>query len=140
MPGRFSGSVDRGWEPYVVPGDRWHRGSLARGVAGSGGRWHRGSLAQGVAGSGGRWLRGSLALAFLACLRCSAAAVLIASQVAAPLYREEHHTTRSFVQGGAPLNTVLCTGRSASQHGPEQYVSMCWDRWQTLSRRPSDCF
>ena len=24
----------------------------------------------------------------------------------------------AFVQGGAPLSTVLCTGRSATQHGP----------------------
>ena len=34
----------------------------------------------------------SLAFDFLACLRCSAAAVLFASQVAAPLYREERHS------------------------------------------------
>ncbi|KAI0224628.1 hypothetical protein LSAT2_024388, partial [Lamellibrachia satsuma] len=72
----------------------------------------------GVAGSGGRWLRGSLALDFLACLGCSAAAGLFASQVAAPLYWEVRHSARSFVQGGAPLSTVLCTGRSATQHGP----------------------
>ena len=55
MSGRFSGSVDRGWQPHVL--------------------------------SGGRWL--------LACLRFFAAAVLFASQVAAPLYREERHSARS---------------------------------------------
>ena len=57
MSGRFSGSVDRGWQQRVVSG--------------------------------------SLAFNFLACLRCSAAAVLFASQVAAPLYREERHSARS---------------------------------------------
>ena len=62
--------------------------------------------------------QGSLPLDFLACLRFSAAAVLFASQVAAPLFREERHSARSFVQGGAPLTTVLCAGRSATQHGP----------------------
>ena len=40
-------------------------------------------------------VRGSLALDFLACLHFFAAAVLFASQVAAPLYREERHSARS---------------------------------------------
>ena len=40
-------------------------------------------------------VRGSLALDFLACLRFSAAAVMFASQVAAPLYMEERHSARS---------------------------------------------
>ena len=61
---------------------------------------------------------GSLALDFLPCLRCSAAAVLFASPGASPFYRQERHSARSFVQGGAPLSTILCTGRSATQHGP----------------------
>ena len=61
---------------------------------------------------------GSLTLDFLACLRRIAAAVLFASQSAAPLYMEELHSARSFVQGGAPLSTVNCTGRSSTQHGP----------------------
>ena len=39
--------------------------------------------------------QGSLALDFLACLRFSAAAVMFASQVATPLYREERHSARS---------------------------------------------
>ena len=39
-----------------------------------------------------------------------------------PLYREERHSARSFVQGRAPLSTVLCAGRSATQHGP-----LCWE-------------
>ena len=41
------------------------------------------------------WCQGSLVLDFLACLRCSAAAVQFASQAAAPLYLEESHSTRS---------------------------------------------
>ena len=40
--------------------------------------------------------RGSLAGAFLACLRCSAAAALLAS-----------HVIRAFVSGGAPVGPVL---------------------------------
>ena len=56
-------------------------------------------------------VRGSLALDFLACLRFSAAAVMFASQVVPPLYREERHLAWSFVPGGASLSTVLCTGR-----------------------------
>ena len=58
MSGRFSGSVDRGWQPHVLSG-------------------------------------GSLALDFLAFLHFSAAAVIFASQVAAPLYKEECHSARS---------------------------------------------
>ena len=46
-------------------------------------------------GSVGRGWELLVALDFLACLRCSAAAVLFATQVAAPLYREEHHLARS---------------------------------------------